>query len=173
MNDCSWLSDRMPSIALRRAEWTADEVRHLNECTSCRAEWDLLQAGIRLGHASPPLRDPDELARALLERLAQGPQRSRRSVWTAASGLAAAAAVAATVWLGGRATPAAEPDESAPVVAGVHMPLQELESLQPDELESVLQTMNDSLPEDGVTDDPELTDLDSDELQQVLDTWEG
>jgi hypothetical protein len=49
MSDCEWLSDRMPVVALGRAEWTPDEIRHLNECEPCRQEWELVQVTSRLG----------------------------------------------------------------------------------------------------------------------------
>jgi hypothetical protein len=172
MSDCSWLSDRMPSVALRQAEWTADELMHLTECSSCQKEWQLVQAGIRLGNTTPWLRDPDALTRIVLQRLTRNQARIAPRFW-AVSGLATAAAVAAAVWLGGRDIPSAEPQEAGAVVAGLHMPLPELESLQPAELESVLQTMDDSMSDDEASGDMGLVDLNSDELQQVLDTWEG
>jgi hypothetical protein len=49
MSDCGWLSDRMPSVALGRAEWTGDETRHLSDCPSCRGEWELVRLSSRLG----------------------------------------------------------------------------------------------------------------------------
>jgi hypothetical protein len=172
MSECICLSDRMPSVALRQAEWTPDEARHLRECGSCRQEWELVQAVIGLGHASPRLRDPSATARAVLQRLAQKEARSSRGLW-AGSGLAAAAAVVLAVWLGARETSRAEPREAAAVVAGLQMPLPELESLQPAELESVLQTMDDSVSDEDAAADAGLADLDGDELEEVLDTWEG
>jgi hypothetical protein len=108
----------------------------------------------------------------LLQRLAQKDTANVRRGWTAAS-LATAAALAAAVWLGSRGSPSVEPQEPGAVVAGLQMPLPELESLQPAELESVLQAMDDSVTADDTSDETELLDLDTDELQQVLDTWEG
>lgn len=172
MSDCSWLSDRMPSVALRQAEWTADEWRHLSECSSCGKEWELVQAGIRLGSTSPRLRDPDALTRIVLQRLTQHQARVAPRFW-AMSGFATAAAVAAAVWLGGRETPSVEPQAGGAVVVGLQIPLPELESLQATELESVLQSMDDPVSDEEASDDTGLVDLDSDELQQVLDTWEG
>jgi hypothetical protein len=49
MSDCGWLSDRMPAVALGRAEWTRDETRHLSDCRSCQREWELVQLSSRLG----------------------------------------------------------------------------------------------------------------------------
>lgn len=172
MSDCSRLSDRMPSAALRQTQWTADESKHLTECTSCQKEWELVQAGIRLGNTTPRLRDPDALTRIVLQRLTRHQARIAPRFW-AVSGLATAAAVAAAVWLGGRDTPSVELQRGGAVVAGLQMPLPELESLQSAELESVLQMMDDSTSDDEASGDTGLVDLSTDELQQVLDTWEG
>jgi hypothetical protein len=162
----------MPSVALRQAQWTTDEARHLMECRSCNQEWELVQAGIRLADTGPVVRGSDALTQMLLQRLAQKDTANVRRGWTAAS-LATAAALAAAVWLGSRGSPRVEPQEPGAVVAGLQMPLPELESLQPAELESVLQAMDDSVTADDTSDETELLDLDTDELQQVLDTWEG
>jgi hypothetical protein len=172
MSECICLSDRMPAVAHRQAGWTPDEAQHLTECRSCRKEWELVQAAIRLGNASPQLRDSNATPRAVLQRLAQQEPRIRRGVW-AGSGLAAAAVVAVAVWLGGREGSSVGPKEAAAVVAGLQMPLSELESLQPAELDSVLQTMDDSVSDEDAADEAGLADLDGDELQEVLDTWEG
>jgi hypothetical protein len=59
------------------------------------------------------------------------------------------------------------------VVAGLRIPLPELDSLQPAELDSVLQTMEEPLVDGSTLDEPTLGDLDSTELQRVLDYWEG
>jgi hypothetical protein len=59
------------------------------------------------------------------------------------------------------------------VVAGLRIPLPELESLQPVELDSVLQAMEEPLVEGSTLDEPSLGDLDSTELQSVLDYLEG
>ena len=59
-------------------------------------------------------------------------------------------------------------------VAGrLTIPLPELDSLGPAELDSVLQTMDEPLVSGSSTDDPALGDLNNDELQRVLDSWEG
>jgi hypothetical protein len=56
----------------------------------------------------------------------------------------------------------------------LEIPLPELESLQTGELDTVLQAMDEpnNLRDFGEG-EPELSDLNSDELQRVLDTWEG
>jgi hypothetical protein len=171
MSICDWLSDRMPSIALGQAEWTPEEARHLNGCPSCQAEWALVQVTRRLGNNAPLVRDPDSMAHAVLHRLQDPPGRSRALLW-GFSGLAAAA-VAAVIWIGEPAAPAGSKAGPAAVAAGLPMPLPELDALQPAELDSVLTTMDDASASSPAEGDIGLGDLDSEELQRVLDTWEG
>jgi anti-sigma factor RsiW len=169
MSDCTRLSDRMPAVAQGRAEWTVAETRHLGDCRACREEWELVLVTSRLGEGILFSRDPTPTTQAVLHRLSHEGRRPRRRVWGLA-GLAAAAIVAA-VWIASAYPPAA-PSETGSVMAGLQLPLPELESLQPAELDSVLQTMDE--PAIGSTvEDPDLDDLDGDELQRVLDSWEG
>jgi hypothetical protein len=167
MSDCSWLSDRMPAVALGRAEWTTDEARHLSGCRSCQDEWEVVRTASRLGETSGLSTDAFTTSRAVLHRLSQGrEERLRRRAWSFA-GLAAAAALAAVVWI---ERPATGPVESA--AASLEIPLPELDSLQPAELDSVLHTMDEPIA-GSTLDVPDLRELDSDELQRVLDSWEG
>ena len=55
----------------------------------------------------------------------------------------------------------------------VEIALPELEPLETAELDSLLETMD--APQVGTSplDEPSLNDLDTDELEQVLGTWEG
>jgi len=172
MSDCTWLSDRMPAVALGRAEWTLDETRHLNECRSCREEWDLVRVTNRVGEEIVLAHDTARTTEAVLRRLEGSGERLRPRLWTLA-GLAAAAAILAAVWTGGRDPRPAPAPQAGPVVAGLQIRLPELENLQPAELDSVLQTMDEPVVDGSTVDDPGLGDLDSDELQQVLDSWEG
>jgi hypothetical protein len=175
MSDCEWLSDRMPVVALGRTAWTPDEIRHLNECGSCQREWELVQAASRLGAEAELLLDPGAIATAVGRRLKRERQdvRLRRRAWGFA-GLAAAAALVAALWTGGLEN---GPLKTSPVgteVAGrLSIPLPELESLEPAELDSVLQTMDEPLVNGSTGDDPALDDLNTDELERVLDSWEG
>jgi hypothetical protein len=171
MSECTWLSDRMPSVALRQAEWTTAEARHLTECRSCHDEWELVRAGIGLGDTSPSLGDPAVLTRAVMQRLSESKARTASRI-RMLSGLAAAAAISAVVWLDNGPQGVARRDPGAQV-ARAQMPLAELENLQPPELESVLQAIDDSVSDYQTLEDAGLVDLDSDELQQVLDSWEG
>jgi hypothetical protein len=175
MSDCDWLSDRMPVVALGRAGWTPDEISHLNECGSCRREWELVQVASRLGEDATLSLDPTMIAAGLVRRLDQARKegRLRRRAWSFA-GLAAAAAVVAAIWTGGLE---GDPSKVAPVgteVAGrLAIPLPELESLEPAELDSVLQTMDEPIVSGANGDEPALGDLNTDELERVLDSWEG
>lgn len=170
MSDCVWLSDRMPAVALGRAEWTLDEARHLGECRSCQEEWELVQTTSRLGTATLPAPDPESMTRAVLHRLKREEVQSRPRIWILSA--LAAAALAATVWTGGDERGLADDASTEPVVARLEWRLPELESLQAAELDSVLRTMDDStaLDSPGASG---LGDLDAEELQRVLDTWEG
>ena len=175
MTECGWLSDRIPAVAAGRAEWTPEEVQHLNGCSMCQQEWQLVQVAGRLGdHAAVSL-DAPAIATSVLLRLqaAREAGRLRRRAWSF-SGLAAAAAIAAAVWTGGIEGGATRSGATRPVVAtGLAIPLPELESLQAAELDSVLQTMDESSISGAPVDEPGLSDLNPDELKNVLDSWEG
>lgn len=168
MSDCHWLSDRMPVVALGRAEWNPDEVRHLSGCRSCQEEWELVRLATRLGEAALPELDTAATSQAVLQRLEHArAERRRRRAWSF-GGLAAAAALVGVIWTDRPATRA-----PVPAVAGLQIPLPELDSLQPAELDSVLQAMDEPLVDGSTLDVPSLGDLDAAELQSVLDYWEG
>ncbi|HEX7337790.1 MAG TPA: hypothetical protein VF252_11345 [Gemmatimonadales bacterium] len=171
MSICDWLSDRMPSVALGETEWTPEEARHLGDCAPCNAEWRLLQTASRLGSAARLVPDPHATARAVLLRLGRPEPRFSARSWVFSA--LAAASIAAVMWVGGRGAAGNPGSEGTPVAAGLPMPLPELDALQPAELDSVLTTMDDSSSSPVPGDDVGLGDLDSEELQQVLDTWEG
>jgi hypothetical protein len=176
MTDCGWLSDRIPAVVLGRAEWTPQEVQHLQECRACQQEWELVRAAGRLGQRGEVMIDAETVSKTVLRRLRDEPKRTRirRRAW-AVSGMAAAAAIIIAIWTGNVEDPAATSSENNSLAtAQLEIPLPELESLQAAELDTVLQAMDEpnNLRDLGV-DEPELSDLDSDELQRVLDTWEG
>jgi hypothetical protein len=82
--------------------------------------------------------------------------------------------VAAVVWTGSPQGGQLNTQPVATAVAGrLSIPLPELDSLEPAELDSVLQTMDEPPISGSTTDDPALGDLNNDELQRVLDSWEG
>lgn len=174
MNDCVWLSDRIPAVALGRAEWTPQELRHLNECRACQQEWEVVRAAGRLGQDVRLARDSNDLATSVIQRLrSEKASHWRRRSWGFA-GLAAAATIAAAVWTGSIERRVDNSPLQGSVAAGrLAIPLPELEALQPAELDSVLQTMDDPNVLGSALEEPGLGDLDSDELKTVLDTWEG
>lgn len=170
MSDCGALSDRMPDVALGRAQWTTDEERHLNDCGSCQREWELIGRVRSLGEVLG-VRVPSSLvSEKVMRRLTQSREwRLRRRAWSFAA-VAMAAAVALVVWTDREAARPASPTGTG--LASVTIPLPELESLQPAELDSVLRSMDE--PVAGSTLDlPDLGELESDELEHVLDSWEG
>lgn len=164
MTTCERLSDRMPLVALGRERWTSEEEAHLAACPDCRAEWALVKAAGTLGRGAPPMADRPELAAAVLRRVAESrAAHSTRRVVPWAVGLAAAAGVAIAVWTGlapGERVPA--PIDSVAAV----------DRLGAAELDSLLQ---DDEPVAGwsMLEMPGLGDLDEEELEQVLRTWEG
>jgi hypothetical protein len=111
MTDCSWLSDRMPAVALGRAEWSADETRHLSGCQSCQREWELIRLSSRLGQDVAAKLDSGSISGVVFQRLERARQedRLRRQSWTFAA-LATAAAIAAVVWTGRPTTSPVAPD---------------------------------------------------------------
>jgi hypothetical protein len=171
MNECIRLSERMPHVAHGRAEWTPAELHHFSGCAGCRSEWELVRAASRIGEGVLPEMDPAEMSRTILGRLehSKAPG-ARRRIWSMA-GLAAAAALAGVLW-SGKPEPAPHlPAEAA--VAGLEISLPELDGLQPAELDSVLRHIDDPLAADPAPENGELSDLDSEELETMLDFWEG
>ncbi|HKH83661.1 MAG TPA: hypothetical protein VKA25_08255, partial [Gemmatimonadales bacterium] len=119
--------------------------------------------------------DTEAVAGMVLCRISTNRQADRflQRRWTLGS-LAAAAAVVLAVWLGGLngQRGLAPIGNGAPIVeTAIELP--ELDSLAPAELDSVLQRMDDPTDTGSGTDEVDLGDLNTDELQRVLDTWEG
>jgi hypothetical protein len=171
MTECTQLSDQMPSVALGSAEWTEEDIRHLTDCESCRAEWELVQSAGGMGEGVGDGCGRAEMAHAVMLRLAAARTKRRRSAWSVA-GLATAAGVAALIWSGSGPVHPASPVK-APQVAGLLIPLPELDSLPVAELDSVLQTMDGSGADASGLDTPDVGELNTDELETVLDYWEG
>ena len=173
MSDCSWLSDRMATVALGRAEWTGEEARHLSGCPSCQQEWELVRLSSRLGRDVAAKLDARSIATAVFQRLerARREDRLRRQSWTFAA-LATAAAIAAVVWTGRPITRPVAPSAGPMVAGSLLIPLPELDNLDPAELNTVLQTIDEPLG-GGPTDIPGSAALDDDDLEGVLNIWEG
>lgn len=172
MTECGWLSDRMPAVVVGRAQWTPEEVQHLNGCRTCQEEWGLIQTTGRMGDRVGITVNSSAMASLVLQRLAREREagRLRRRTWSF-TGLAAAAAIAAAVWTGG--TTSLPPPSGTVVTGRMAIPLPELESLQASELDSVLLILDEPTVSGASVDEPGLTDLNSDELESVLDSWEG
>lgn len=169
MSECRFLSDRMPQVGSGRTAWTTDEAAHLSACRSCQDEWQLVRATSRLGLEIAQALEPGSISGAVLQRIAEDRvARSRRRAWSFMA-LAAAAMIALVVW-SDRPVP---PESPPPVMARLQIPLPELDALQPAELDSVLQTMDEPLVNGSAVESPDLGDLDREELQNVLDFWEG
>src|SRR5215204_5226813 len=102
MNECARLSDRIPAIVLAQAEWTSEERQHLATCDACRAELNLITAASRLGVDVEDHIEVESIVAPLLRRLSADRKvnqlRGRR--WTI-GGLAAAAVLLLSVWIGG------------------------------------------------------------------------
>jgi hypothetical protein len=166
MSGCERLSDRMPAVLLSRDTWNADEEAHLAACADCGAEWALLHAARRVGAAAPRVAARHGLAEDVMWCVASAPvARPARRLPRWAAGLAAAAAVAATVWLGtqGDSPAPAAPDPVAAIA----------EQLEPAELDVLLDGEAAPIAGWSMLDMPGMGDLDEGELQRVLSTWEG
>jgi hypothetical protein len=172
MSACNRLSDRIPLVVLGQAEWTPDETRHLSSCRSCQDEWELVRLTSRMGEVPLAALDASATSRVVLERLSHVPVVRLRRRALSFAGLAAAATLVAVIWT---ERPASRPaaSSSGAIMARLQIPLPELDSLQPAELDSVLQTMDQPLVDGSTPDEPGPDDLDSSELQNVLDYWEG
>ena len=173
MSDCGWLSDRMTTVALGRAEWTDEETRHLSGCPSCQGEWELVRLSSRLGQDVAAGLDAGSTSRVVLQRLERARQedRLRRRSWTFAA-LATAAAIAAVVWTGRPITSPVASSAGPVVAASLLIPLPELDNLDPAELNTVLQAIDEPMV-GGPTDTPGSAALDDDDLEGVLNIWEG
>jgi hypothetical protein len=167
MTECHHLSDRMPAVAHGRAHWTAADEAHLSRCADCRAEWDLVRAAGRIGGGLPPLGDRDGLAADVLRRVAEAPEigAPRRALrW--AGGLAAAAALALAVWSGALRQEPGGPEGPGGVAVAA-------ESLSTAQADSLLDVEEPQLAGWSMLETPTLGDLDEDELERLLRTWEG
>jgi len=173
MNDCERLSDRMPEVALHRAEWTPDEAAHLAGCADCLTEWELVLAARALDETAPTVSDPSALAAALQWRLAEDRVRRTRlrQAWAFAAAAGAAAAILAAIVTQRDAGPAA----GARTVAGAEalVPLPELEGLGTAQLDTLLQSLDRPFAGTSTLDASTLGEYEDGELEQVFDTWEG
>ncbi len=193
MTRCERISDRMPSVALGRSDWSADDRSHLDDCADCRAEWELVVATARLGASLRPLPGPEIMTAKVLGRLAgeRAAGRTRRRTWLAV-GLAAAAVAIIVVRIPrtpsvtpGPGQPGPPPVATRPTVpaptaapppvatARQVVPLPELDDLPDAELESILGSLDESSGMSPSLDGADFDHLDDHELERVLGAWEG
>ncbi|HEU5153958.1 MAG TPA: hypothetical protein VFU03_04465 [Gemmatimonadales bacterium] len=166
MTSCEEMLERMPGVALGEAQWTEEEATHLAGCSSCQAEWSLIQKAVAVGSQGPAL-DLEKTGAAVLGRLrAERRERRLRRVGLL-TGLAAAAAVALVVW--SRVPHRAEQT----VPEAFRIPVAELDSLDNGELQSVLQDLDAPLGAGTLSNTPGLGDLDDVQLERLLRSLEG
>ncbi len=173
MNDCERLSDRMPDVALHRAEWTPHEAAHLAGCAECLAEWELVLAAGALDASAPTVSDPSGLPAVLRRRLAEdraGRTRVRRA-WSFAGAAAAAAAILVAVMTDRDPGAAAGPGTVAEAEALV--PLPELEELETAQLDTLLQSIDRPFAGTSTLDASTLGEHEDGELERVFATLEG
>jgi hypothetical protein len=96
--------------------------------------------------------------------------RTRRIRAWVFAGMAAAAAVTAVLWTSDRPDPLLR---SEPVATGFRIPLPELDGLQPAELDSVLQSMDQAPAPGAALETTAPADTNNGDLDIVLESWEG
>ncbi len=168
VNPCRILSDRMPEVASGSAHWTREEEDHLSSCEECALEWQLVQRAGALGERIAAAVDPEAMAASVVERLQRRPRvlPFRRPGWWAAGLVAAAATIVLLLGpFGGRDTAAGSSAEIVWLVP-------ELDSLETTELLLVLASFDPAAPA-SVMVVPFIDDLERQELEQVLQAWEG
>ncbi len=169
MTACERLSERIPDVKQGRSRLTAEETAHLAACAECAAEWRLLGAVHAIGAAAPVPGDATRLTAGVLRRLAEDRRIRLRSWRGRLVGAGVAAAIATALWT---AVQGGAPAPESPLPP-VEIALPELEPLETAELDSLLETMDSTPAAWSALGEPTLGDLDADELEQVLGTWEG
>jgi hypothetical protein len=174
MTQCERLSDRIPEVVLGRSLWSVEERAHFDACPDCQAEWELVQSTARLGASLAPRSSPEVMAAAVLDRLAgeRAATGARRRRWLAL-GLAAAAVTIIAVRIPRPTSVAPMTGSPAAVTGRQVVPLPELDDLPDSELESILQSLDESSAISPSLDGSGFDDLDDHELERVLGTWEG
>lgn len=171
---CEQLSDRMPAVARGADCWTPDELAHLDRCADCRDEWRLVRASHALGLQGTMPMDVARLTAAVTAGRQPGTSLRPRRIrfgWQA-GGLAAAALASLLIWSGVQRS--GTPMEHAGTAPALSLRLPALDSLSEEELQTVLDDFGAAAPSLGnEIGAPGLGDLDSTELQRVLDAWEG
>jgi hypothetical protein len=178
----------MPAVAAGGA-WTPAEAAHLAACAECRTEWGLVERGANLGRSFTLEREPDAIARAVLDRVAAAKRDDRRRERLArrVAGLAAAACIALAAWATVHRSYRGPTDwDPGPVpVAGVEtaslpdssaalrLDLAELDGMSAGELQELLDRMDPPLSTGHTVDPSRAGDLTQDELERLLRSLEG
>jgi len=159
----------MPEVAAGRSRWSPDQHRHLGRCADCAAEWALVQRAAVLGADVAARVDAEALASGVRRRLATLPRERVRRRWLVGGLIAAAAlaalAVGSTLTLGS--------GSSQPASGGFSLLAPELDSLDTSELMIVLDSFEPTVDGPDLIGVPAITDLETRELEQVLQDWEG
>lgn len=176
--DCGLLSDKMPGVAHGEASWTTEESAHLTACFACASEWRLIQRAVHLGDGAAAGLDTAGLSASIMAQVARRGRQDRftRNAWY--TGLAAAAAIALVVFTGrgghrGQVGPVVDSGVAPAVDMSFHLPLSELESLDPDQLQSVLDGLDTPIGEVEPGPAPTFGELDDTQLERVLRSLEG
>ena len=166
---CDTLRDRMPDVAAGKDRWTPSEEDHLDHCSECDLEWRLVTGTVALGTDVAAGVDPEAMAARVLEQLrveARVIHFRRRAWWI--GGVAAAAVLALIVGPMVRQAP-----EAGPPPDQVWL-VPELDSLETNELILVLDGFEPARGEGTFGPEaPSFEDLESQELERVLQAWEG
>jgi len=171
---CEAVSDRMPSVAAGRSEWSAGELAHLAACRECAAEWKLVSAASMLGRGI--VVDQAGLTTAVLERVRAARQGDRQRRWVARSaqvaGLAIAAVALLTIVPRRRHAVPVQPSPEVAMQAPAGLPLAELDGAAPSELEVVLTEFDAPMPAGSSLDGPDVEGLDVSQVERALRSWE-
>ncbi|MEO8201254.1 MAG: hypothetical protein ABI679_12080 [Gemmatimonadota bacterium] len=168
---CESLSDRMPEVALGGESFHPEELRHLETCAECAHEWRLVGQASKMGQSIQL--DGGGIAATVLHRLATEPAQSnsRRYAWFTVGGMAAAAALVLLVLRPGRVNH--ELPGTPPPSAAFQIPLVELDSLNGEQLQAVLESIDEPLETPSRIEAPSMLELDDQQLERVLRSLEG
>jgi hypothetical protein len=173
--DCDALLDLMPDRAAGRAVWPEGADVHLEVCAECRRNWELIQAGSRVGAQAASRIDPDRISALLVTRLAEARRSDRRRKgWTWGTLLAAAAAILMVVYPG--RSPVDPGTVPLPVISGagtLSVPLAELNDLDAAELQVIDDQLDGALSAGASVSTPHLEELTPDEMQRILTSLES
>ncbi len=175
---CEQLSDRMHAVATGQSTWSDAELRHLETCEACRAEYVLVEATARLGADVRPNGSADDVAGAVLarvratEKVVAERQRMLRR-WQVGLAAAAATVVAVFLWRG-NSKPAVVGVTNQPAAAvELIIPLAELDSADSTEMTAVLRVLDDGFDEKSTLESVRPSELEDDDYARALRAMEG